>query len=321
MQSPLLSMERYIKNLRFEVAPGRFAEMELNLRKVVPKLTLPAPGDLALDFPYVIGQVLELDESDWQSLGLAASRSIPNYVLHQVYDAALFYAALRTGLLLPGFGRLAGERILLRLVAPLPEVLVKYRFYLGFAKGDGEIELVSEDSREVRPTIADPYMRLFSLQDHDVLRQVRRKFGPTVKLRRPGEEYVVADKGRGAVTLGFRSCLSRLFRRTDSTVRAFLLKVYKDVRIHEVHTGRIGDNAVFEVDDLVSGLVTVMNHIFTHDLALPFRPKERGPFRPPLFQVAGSRPLTREKSASYTQLATFAVAGTDRWYRASPFQS
>lgn len=80
-------MERYTKNLRFEVAPGRFTEMELNLRRVVPRLTLPAPKDLALDFSYVIGRILELDESDWQSLGLATSRSIPNYVLHQLYDA------------------------------------------------------------------------------------------------------------------------------------------------------------------------------------------------------------------------------------------
>lgn len=310
-------MDEYRRRVRFPIN-GTPARLDLTLTRVVPKVNPPPPKDLALDFAFAVGGVLELKKREWRALKLPMSRSVPRYIVQQLYDPALFYGAWKTGLLPPGFGAYAAERMALRLWAGIPEILVKYRFYLGFADENGEIDLVSGDGKEIKPTISDPYQRLFCLQDSDVMRQVRAKFGPRVVLRRDGEVHPVADTGLSVgQTLGFGPCLRRIFDGKQHDVQRFLLKIYKDVRIQEMHTGRLADNAVFEVSDLVTGLVRVANFLYTNDLGLPFRRSERGPFAIPFLRTAGSRPITKEKSLSHAELTSFMVKHADRWYAKS----
>ena len=307
-------MERYQRHITFRVndIPGG---MDLDLTRVIPGLKIPQPKDLALDFAFSVGSVLELRTRQWKSLNLPVSRSVPGFVVDQLYDPALFYGAWKAGRLHSGFGALAAERMILHLWAGIPEILVKYRFYVGFANSRGDIDLVSGEGRELRPTIADPYQRLFCLQDPEVMRQVRTRYGFVVKLRREGEEYLVADRNLSvAQTLGFRPCLTRVFGGKDHEARRFLDRVYKDVRIQETHTGRLADSAVFEVDALVAGLMRVTNLLFSEDLGLSFRRTERGPFAIPFLHLAGSRPLTKDKSLSHTQRAALTLVGADKWY-------
>ena len=311
--------DMYERKVRLTWPDGRSDTLRLTVRRVIPPLQVPPPSDLALDFPYAIGQSLGVEESVWRLFGLAASRSIPMDVLHRLYDAALFYAAFKAGLLGQRFGLLAAERIILVLFATVPERLVKHRFYMGFALDDGDIDLVSGDGKEIRPTISDPYQRLFSLTEPNVFRQVKEKFGPDVHLRRKDEDYTVAGKGaHPSRTLGYNACLNRLISDAGSPVRTFLSEVYRVIRLPEAHTGRIGDNAIFEVEELASGLFKAMNYLFTQDLALAYRRTERGPFVVPLLRVAGTKPLGNGRALSSTEGAHLEVTGAELWYGRSP---
>lgn len=75
----------------------------------------------------------------------------------------------------------------------------------------------------------------------------------------------------------------------------FLQSIYTNVRVPEYHGCRLGDNALFEIDQLMSNLVKAMNYMFTNDLNLPYKRRERGPFAIRLFRMAGAQPLPQGK--------------------------
>ena len=76
--------DMYERKVRLTWPDGRSDPLRLTVRRVIPPLQVPPPSDLALDFPYAIGQSLGVEESVWRLFGLAASRSIPMDVLHRL---------------------------------------------------------------------------------------------------------------------------------------------------------------------------------------------------------------------------------------------
>jgi hypothetical protein len=286
------------KTVKFgPIIGGKTLHFELKFRRIASPLALPKPSKLSYDFSAAIAEVLGLQERSWRIEGLGICRYVPMRVLHEFYDAALLYGAIQRGILPDALGALAAERILVKSLSGLPELMVKYRFYLGIANDDGEYKIVSGKGDNLELIgIQDPYDRLFWLPAYSTGMKIIQKYGKT-SIVVEGREHlqVYDDHGRVLPVLGFRYCLSQLIPNKQDQARAFLEAVYTKVRIPEFHSCRLSDNVLFQIDELMAGLIKVMNYLFDEKLAKAWRKRERSPFKIRLFRMAGAHPLPGEK--------------------------
>lgn len=288
----------------------------LSFRSVVPDVVVAEPPDLSYDFSAAIAQVLGRPEAEWSTEGLAVSRSVPVRVLHEFYDGVLLYESMRLGILPNAFGALAAQRIVVKCLAGMSELMVKYRFYLGLADDNGEFKILTGKGNDLQLIgIQDPYDRLFWLSASSTQRKVREKYGPTTVVVKGRRELQVYN-ARGALrsVLGFRKCLEELIPQRNAPVRRFLDSVYTNVRIPEFHGCRLGDNVLFQLDRLVPGLIKSMNHLFANDLGMPWNRHPRKPFRLMLFRLAGTQPVSGAKVLVMKEDITFRLESAEKYY-------
>ncbi len=309
--------EKIEKEIDFGPVPGgNTLRVKLSFRSVVPEVAVPNPPDLSYDFSAAIAEVLGRPEEEWRIQGFGISRSVPMRILHEFYDGVLLYRATQLGILQETLGGLAAHRILVKCLAGLPELIVKYRFYLGIADDDGKYKILTGQGDDLQLLgIQDPYDRLFWLPAGSTRRKIRDEYGPvsvTVKGRR--EIVVYDDRGALRQVLGFWQCLEELIPERDDPVRRFLGSVYTNVRIPEVHGCRLGDNVLFQLDRLVPGLMTSMNFLFANDLDMPWKRRERGPFTLMLFRLAGARPISESKMRVERQDVLLPLESAAKYY-------
>jgi hypothetical protein len=294
---------------------GDVLRAKLTFRSVVPELAIPEPADAAYDFSASIAFLLDLPETEWRMEGLSISRRVPMRILREFFDGALLYAAAQLGRLRDVLGAMADRRILVKCLAGMPELMVKYRYYLGLANDDGEYKIYSGSGDDLQLIgIRDPYDRLFWLTAPPTRNLIVREYGKSSVVVKGSRELTIYGKGcRPRSVLGFRWCLDHLVGK-DDPVRKFLDAVYSNVRIPEYHSCRLGDNVLFQIPRLVAGLVGAMNYLFTNDLLMPYESRERGPFKPRLFRLAGTRPLAGGKMEVRSDDVSFPLDASFRCY-------
>jgi hypothetical protein len=280
---------------------GKFYETDIEFQSMVPEVPQVEPPPLACDFSAVIAQTVGLDRAKWRIAELALCREVPNEVLHELYPTALMYVILRGGNLPNSLSGLAAQRIIVKCAAEAPELLVRYRYYLGLADDNGEFKTVTDDGADVGfMGLMDPYDRLFQVLDPRTGRSIHQhhgKQGVTVKGRKELQLY--DSKGKSLRVLGFRWCLERLIPDEANPYRQFLEQAYANVRVPEFHSFRSSDNILLQVDRLICGLFRSANYLFGNDLAMPWARKNRTPFTLRLFRFAGYEMLAEKKMLSH----------------------
>jgi hypothetical protein len=276
---------------------GEYFHSEVTFRSVVPTLEIKDPKNLSYDFSATLAEILGVPEKNWRIPGLGISKYVPARILYEFYDASLMYLAMQKNSLDDAFGALAAERIILKSVSGMPEIMVKYRYYLGIADNKGEYKIVSGKGDDLQLIgIQDPYDRLFWLDTPATKKKIIDMYGKTSIIVEGNKKIeVYNNKCNSKRQLGFNKCLSTIIPEKTNPVREFLQSIYTNVRIPEYHVCRLGDNALFELDKLMSNLVKAMNYLFTNNLNLPYKRRKRKPFAIRLFRMASAQPYKKNK--------------------------
>ena len=125
---------------------------------------------------------------------------------------------------------------------------------------------------------------------------------------------ITNKKGNYTGVLGFKKCLSSIIKDESDPLHYFLLYLYNNMRSPEYHGWRLGDNIVFEIDDLIFNLVKAMNYLFLKDLDLPFNHTERKPFTVPIFKLAGTKKLPKNKVLLMRHELALPSVAAEKWY-------
>ncbi|HKZ58242.1 MAG TPA: hypothetical protein VJ547_00125 [Candidatus Thermoplasmatota archaeon] len=258
-------------------------------KKKLPPLPIEGHLDCFDDFRATIGDGLKLKATQWRMYGAPLSKFVPMEYLQDLYDPSLLYFANKAELIPDAFRGNVGERLLLRCLAGLPELLVSWRFLVGFWDENESFTVTAGRGKPATIGRQDVHPRLFALTERHVLKTLVRKAGKGPIVAHGRFDLVVADEnGNSNGVLSIRPMLKRILGKRIGPVGRFLEEAYNLIRLPEYHTGRMSDTIIFELDDFYAGLVESTNYLFSADHRLPFVRKERGPYSLRFLRVAGS---------------------------------
>lgn len=270
--------------------------------KKLPPLPIQRHDHCFDDFRACIGDGLGLGAREWKKYGAPMSKYVPIELLQELYDPSLMYFANKADLLPDAFRGNVGERLLLRCLAALPELIVSWRFLVGFWDENESFTVTAGAGKPVTIGRQDVHPRLFALSERDVLKTLVRKAGKGPIVADGRFDLTVADdRGIPNGSLSIGPMLTRILGKHFGPVGKFLHEAYKLIRLPEYHTGRMSDTIIFELDDFYVGIVESTNYLFSADYKLPFARMERGPYRLRFLRVAGSLPRPDGKFVHHSQ--------------------
>ena len=288
---------------------------KVTLDKVVPKIKVGRLKNLSYDFIAAVCEMLEIKERHWKMKDFRVSKHIPERVLHNLYDGMMVYIGNRFNKFPNSFNYLSAERITLRNLANMPEVMVNHRYFLGIVDEMGNIKIIDRNKDEVNLEVQDPYDRFFALQNVKTIDNIKKAKHPVQELKIKGRKTVQITSKNGHPHLTFKKKMNSIIKDEDDSINQWIYKMYRYVRIPEYHAGRKSDNIIFEVDDYLKNLFKVMNYLFEEQLDWPFYQKERGPFRIPTFWLSASQPLGKGKVLLSTEPVLMYSPAAEKYYR------
>lgn len=268
---------------------------ELTLDKVFERIKLKSNYKLCYDFIGSISTALDIEFNKSKMEQFGVTKYVPMRVLHSLYDPILIYIAKKYDKLPTPFSYCATERILLKCLCNIPEIIINHRFFKGITNNEGEFQLFDKNKNEIKIEVQDPYDRFYSLYNLKTQDNIKKKhYLDNISLKGRNKMKISDNNGKLLFQTYIKK-LNKIIRNPKDPVYSFLYRAHRYLRIPETHAGRRSDNLLFEIDEIVYNIIISVNYLFNNQLNHPFNKVERKPFTIPLYRLSNKEKLPNNK--------------------------